>query len=592
VPPQEEHGGTSHDAAQRRFGTSGPPSSPAGLTTPLPAVTENGSAAARVRRRGAPEGIASAPSFGIAASGTPAPDVQVQNGPGQGKRQDDVQQAVPAPRIARRGKTAGSAAADGQAVHAGQQTGKVPANGSAEQTPPGPQTASLGPDAATVRTPQVRQPAPEPPKPPDLAALEDQQGRHRRPAERQASYREVFAIGEFRALWSAQVLSYAGDQFAQVAIAILVYNRTGSAFLTALAYALTYLPPIIGGPLLSGLADLFPRRRIMIGCDLIRAVLVAGMATPKVPFAVLCILLFGTVLLGPPFSSARSALLPSVLPGDKYAVGVAVGNITQQSSQILGFVAGAAVVAIVDPSRTLALDALSFVLSALIVVTWVKQRPAPDRGQSDRPSLWAVTRDGAAQVFGNPLLRTLVLFGWLAGFYIVPEGLAAPYVHALHGSTLDVGLLMAAMPVGTVIGAFVFSRLVSPSTRIRQMGWMAMLSCAPLIGSAAHPPLWAVLALWVISGLGGAYQLAAAVAFVQSVPDFGRARAFGLAQSGLLAAQGIGILVGGAAAQAIGPQLVVALSGLLGLTAATLLAMGWTHRRSAMIASMRARSEE
>ena len=54
------------------------------------------------------------------------------------------------------------------------------------------------------------------------------------------------------------MLSHVGDQFAQVAIAILVYGRTHSAFLTALAYALTYLPPIAGGPLLSGLADLFP----------------------------------------------------------------------------------------------------------------------------------------------------------------------------------------------------------------------------------------------------------------------------------------------------------------------------------------------
>jgi hypothetical protein len=50
-------------------------------------------------------------------------------------------------------------------------------------------------------------------------------GRHRRAPEARSSYREVFAIGEFRALWSAQVLSFAGDQFAQVAIAILVYGR-------------------------------------------------------------------------------------------------------------------------------------------------------------------------------------------------------------------------------------------------------------------------------------------------------------------------------------------------------------------------------
>jgi MFS family permease len=194
-------------------------------------------------------------------------------------------------------------------------------------------------------------------------------------------------------------------------------------------------------------------------------------------------------------------------------------------------------------------------------------------------------------VFRNPLLRSLVLFGWLAGFYVVPEGLAAPYAHALGGSTLDVGLLMAAMPVGTVIGAFVFGRLATPSTRLRLMGWLAILSCAPLIASAAHPPLWAVLTLWVVSGLGGAFQLAAAAAFVQSVPDSGRARAFGLAQSGLLAVQGLGILIGGAAAQAIGPQLVVALAGLLGVMSATILAMGWTHRRSELIASMRARSE-
>ena len=99
------------------------------------------------------------------------------------------------------------------------------------------------------------------------------------------SYREVFAIAGFPALWTAQVLSFAGDQFAQVAIAILVYRRTHLAFLTALAYALTYLPPIAGGPLLSGLADLFPGRRVLIACDVLRTGTVGLMAIPSMPFA-------------------------------------------------------------------------------------------------------------------------------------------------------------------------------------------------------------------------------------------------------------------------------------------------------------------
>jgi predicted MFS family arabinose efflux permease len=328
----------------------------------------------------------------------------------------------------------------------------------------------------------------------------------------------------------------------------------------------------------------------MIVCDVTRAGLVALMALPSMPFAGLCGLLFITVLLGAPFSSARFALLPDVLPGDTFIVGSAIGNISYQASQILGFVAGAAVVAVLKPDRTLAIDALSFALSALIVTGWVKHRPSPRREPGKRPSLWAVSREGLTMVFGHPVLRTLMLFGWLAGFCIVPEGLAAPYAHSLHGTALTVGLLMAAMPLGTVAGAFAYSRLIPPSGRIRMMGWLAMASCAPLIGSAFRPPLWAVLTLWALAGAGGAYQLVASAAFVQTVPPEGRGRAFGLAQSGLLAAQGLGIVVGGALASVIGAPVAVGLAGLLGLCAAAILAMGWTLRRGDVIAAGHARS--
>jgi MFS family permease len=421
----------------------------------------------------------------------------------------------------------------------------------------------------------------------DLTGIGGTTGRHRRAPEDRASYSEVFAIGEFRALWTAQVLSYAGDQFAQVAIAILVYGRTRSPFLTALAYALSYLPPIAGGSLLSGLADLFPRRRVMIVCDLLRVGTVGLMAIPAIPFVPLCVLLFCTVLIGAPFNSARSALMPDVLPGDKFVLGSAVGNITFQASQIVGFVAGAAVVATLGTHRTLAVDALTFCLSAVIIAAGVRPRPSPQREGDARPSLWAISADGVRIVFGNPVLRTLLLFGWLAGFAIVPEGLAAPYAHSLHKGALTVGLMMAAMPLGMVVGAFAFGKLVVPSARMRMMGWLAMLYCAPLIASVWNPPLWVVLTAWVVAGAGGAYQLAAAAAFVQALTPGTRARAFGVAQSGLYAVQGLGILIGGAVAEVIGPTLTVGLAGLAGLTAATMLAMTWTHVRGRAIAAQR-----
>ncbi|HEX2312912.1 MAG TPA: MFS transporter [Thermomonospora sp.] len=414
-----------------------------------------------------------------------------------------------------------------------------------------------------------------------------QAGRHRRPLERQATYREVFAIGEFRALWLAQAFSYIGDQLAQVALAVLVYHRTGSPLLTALAYALTYLPPIVGGPVLSGLADLFPRRTVMVVCDLLRAALVALMALKVMPFPVLCVLVFLTVLLGAPFTAARAALLPDVLDGDRYVAGSAINNITHQATQMMGFLAGGALVAVVGTYQALAIDAMTFGLSAVILLLWLKPRPAPRQGSTERVSLWRNTRDGAKLVFGDPTLRSLVSFAWLCAFYVIPEGLAAPYAATYPDSTaVTVGVLMSAMPTGMVIGAFVFSRFVRPSNRIRAMGWMSILACAPLNGSGLHPPLWAVVALWALSGMGSAYQLAANAAFVAAVPAAGRGQAFGLAQSGILAGQGLGILIGGVAAEVLGPQTVVALAGVAGLSAATMLTMLWTPVRGEIISSM------
>ncbi|GGK86548.1 MFS transporter [Planomonospora parontospora subsp. parontospora] len=417
-------------------------------------------------------------------------------------------------------------------------------------------------------------------------------GRHRRPAERQATYGEVLAIGEFRALWAGQALSLLGDQLSRVALSVLVFERTESPLATASVYALTYLPPIVGGPLLSGLADHYARRRIMIVCDVLRALLVALMAIPGTSFTALCVLVFCVVLLSAPFSAARAALLPELLEGDRYVAGSALQNMTNQAAQMLGFAIGGALIMGMGPYRALALDAATFMASALILVSGVRRRPAPARSGSGRPSMWKMTRAGARLVFGDPRLRTLVLFAWLCGFYVLPEGIATPYAAVLTDDPQRVsfvtGLLMGSIPTGTVVGAFLFSRYVSPSGRLRSMGWMAMLTCAPLILCALRPPLAVVLVLWFVSGVGGAYQLAANAAFVRCVPAERRGQAFGLVQSGLLAAQGLGILIGGAAADEFGPEPVVALAGAAGLLVAATLAMLWTDSRKEIIERVRA----
>src|SRR3954454_1497390 len=95
--------------------------------------------------------------------------------------------------------------------------------------------------------------------------------------------RDVLADREFRAMYAAQALSVVGDQLARIAVAVLVFNRSHSALLTAVSFAVPYLPWVVGGPLLAGYADRLPRRTVMIASDLIRVVLVLAIAVPGMP---------------------------------------------------------------------------------------------------------------------------------------------------------------------------------------------------------------------------------------------------------------------------------------------------------------------
>ncbi|HVE63785.1 MAG TPA: MFS transporter [Mycobacteriales bacterium] len=398
-------------------------------------------------------------------------------------------------------------------------------------------------------------------------------GAHR---ERPGRYSEALKVQEFRALYLAQVASGIGDQVAKVALAILVFDRTSSPFLAALAYAAGFLPWIVAGPVLSPLADRLPRRRVMVVCELGRAVLFGAMALPGVSIPALFMLLLLASLLAPPFEAARAATLPDVLPGDLYVVGSSLGAISSQFVQVLGFAGGGALVALVGARGALGLDAVTFALSGLLLMVRVVSRPPAATGA--RPTLVADIRDGSRVVFASPVLRSILLLAWVgAAFSIVPEGLAVTYADSHGAGPVATGLLLAANPVGAVVGAFVIGRLVAPFRRLRLMLPLAALTFLPLLGTVVHPPVPLACLLWAVSGVGLAFQLPANATFVATVPVESRGRAFGLAQSGLHVFQGLSLTAGGALVQVLPVQGVVTLSGVVGLSAVALLARTWPH---------------
>jgi MFS family permease len=383
-----------------------------------------------------------------------------------------------------------------------------------------------------------------------------------------ATYRSLFAERQFCSLWLAQVISLTGDQLARVAIASLVYKETGSALITGLIYAVTYLPWLIGGPLLGGLADRFPRRTVMLVCQLLSAALVALMAVPGIPLSVLAGLLFVVILAESPFLSARASLLVDILADDRYVLASAINQLTIQATQVLGFAVGGALIGLVGAREALALDAVSFLLAAALVRFGVRARSAAGSGLELGGS-WQRMKIGAKVVFGDPRLRGLVLLGWLATFWVVPEGLAAPYA---KGDATAIGLLLAAQPAGSVVGGLILSRMVRPTVRLELMGALAVLTSVPLLFFLVTPSLPVAIGLLVVSGVGTTYNLPANAAFMQALPPERRGQAFGLVSAGLVAGQGISIAVAGAAAEATGsPGLVICIAGGLGLASALAL---------------------
>jgi MFS family permease len=394
-------------------------------------------------------------------------------------------------------------------------------------------------------------------------------------------FRDVFAVAEFRALWLAQLLSIIGDQFARVALTVLVFDRTRSALLAAVTFVVSVVPMFIGGVTLAWLADRHPRRAVMIVCDLIRCALVLLMAVPGVPLGGLVALLFVVTLTGAPFTSARAAIYPDVLDGEKYVLGTAIGLTTVQFAQVVGFAAGGTIVGFFGTRTSLVIDAATFAVSGLIVQSRVRPRPAP--APSARPGggpagLVSVLA-GTRLVFSNRVLRTTMLFGWLAAFYNAPEGVVTPLAREVGGGTLAVGVILAAQALGETLGVIVFSRLVPPAARLGYMGPLAIASCAVLVLLAWRPGLILSLLILFVSGVCASYQLAANAGFVTAAPQEQRSQAFGLAQGGISLGQGIVLIAAGAAADHYSPALVIAVCGAVGAVLAVVLALSWRQGR-------------
>ncbi|MFI2201763.1 MFS transporter [Streptomyces sp. NPDC020192] len=384
-----------------------------------------------------------------------------------------------------------------------------------------------------------------------------------------AGYGRVFAVPEFRAVFAAHLLSMLGVIVSEIALSVLVYDLTRSPLLSALTFALGFLPYAVGGTLFAPVADRFPARRVLVVCDLVCAGCVALMTVPGTGIGVLLALRCALAVVSPVFAGTRMATLADVLgDGDLFVLGRSLLRIVAQSALLVGYGLGGLLLTVVAPRHALLITVCTFLASAALLRCGTRHRPARTRhGDGETPP-------GLRRLLADRRIRVLLLLLWIpAAFSVVPEALAAPYADVLGSGSAGLGLLMCALPVGTVAGELFAGARLKPPVRERVALPLVCLTLLPYLGFALRPGLLASLLLLLVSGAGSAYTLGLDQWFVRAVPEELRGRAMTVLSAGLMTVQGVGMALAGVAAQAVGVRTAVAGAGVAGVLCCCALAV-------------------
>lgn len=280
----------------------------------------------------------------------------------------------------------------------------------------------------------------------------------------------------YRRIWGAQVLSDLGDYAGKVALSMLVFSHTRSAALATLTLAITLVPWLGPGQLLAALGDRYPRRTVLVVCDVVRAVVYLGLCLPM-PLPALWVLAFAAGLAMPPFAASRSAALTELMTSEERIPAFRLSGITAEACIVLGGALGALLLAAVGPAGALVANAASFALSAVLLAGLPPLPIPPSDGA--RVGVVEHLRQSAALLWDNPVTRRAAMLGTLAvASGTAVETLAAPHAaQAFPDVSWVAGLVLAGMAGLSMLVTVHVPNVEDPRTLMR---FSALVTLVPV----------------------------------------------------------------------------------------------------------------
>jgi MFS family permease len=374
----------------------------------------------------------------------------------------------------------------------------------------------------------------------------------------------------FRLLFLATLASGVGTWLAVVALTIDVFDRTGSGTWVSALLIADFLPAIVIGLLLGPLLDRLSRRRLMVVSDLVRAGVFCALPFTSSPGGIVAlagVAGFATAFFRP----AVYAGLPNLVEEAQLAHANSLLQTVENVANTAGPLLGGVVVAASGPHLAYWINAVTFVVSALLVARiparLLQAEAALSRGH------WRDLAEGFELVRRSRALLT-VLVAWSlvilgnAGVNVAEVFLAKV---SFDAGDFGYGLLFAGFGVGLVIGSLAGGTLVGRRPLAQVYGGSILVMALGVGAAAVSPNVWVAAACVVVSGCGnGAAVVCNALLVQRGAPDHLRGRAFTLVMSVNFAVLGIGMIAAGRLTDAYGARWVWGAAAVLAAGAGAL----------------------
>ncbi len=390
---------------------------------------------------------------------------------------------------------------------------------------------------------------------------------------RQSPYLRLFLNRNFSLLWTGQLVSLLGDRIHIIALGALVATR-GSAEEVGLTFAAGAVPSVILGPLAGVLVDRWDRRRTMIACDLVRAVLVLAMPFAfEIHIGLVYASAFAVASVTLLFRPAKTTVVPSIVNDRDLVAANSAMSVPETAADLIGYpIAGLIVTALAAViSAAFFLDAATYVVSAVLIWAMILPRQIPEAEERmSVAAVWHEMREGfsflwhEAALLSNTLLSTMAQVA--VGAEIVVSLLYAKDVVDRGAMSFEqmYSILLTAIAVGSVLGAIGIGALGDrvPKGTMVIVGFIGMGISLAFAGLVTDPVL-AVAAFFFTGTFNMVFIIPTVTMFQERTPQRLMGRVVSSRQTLVYGSIAASMALSGVLSAIIGPAPVLVISGAI-----------------------------